>query len=182
MIRYFLNLYDVWAKGRHFLWWVPFFVLMVFLTYQILFGYEHSSIFSPINLGIHEGGHLLFCFSNETFCAFGGTLLQTLAPLFSVIILWRGCEFFGVPFCMLWLSSNLFEIAVYMADARSMELPLVTVGGGEAGHDWNTVFGNLHILPYDTVIANVVSSTAFLFAAASLVLCAYLILRMKNNT
>lgn len=181
MKNYFLNRFDTWAKGRRWSWWVPFFILMLFLGYQVLFSYEHSSVFSPINLGVHEGGHLLFCYSNVTFCAFGGTLLQVLAPLFSVIILLRGREFFGVPFCMLWLSSNLFEIALYMADARTMELPLVTVGGGEGGHDWNTIFGNLHILPYDTAIAHIVEAIAFLFVVSSLILCAYLILRMKSQ-
>jgi hypothetical protein len=44
-----------------------------------------------------------------------------------------------------------------MADARSMSLPLVTVGDPDiVEHDWNTIFSSLGILQYDTAIASFV--------------------------
>jgi hypothetical protein len=44
-----------------------------------------------------------------------------------------------------------------MADARVMILPLVTTGDPEfARHDWNTIFSDLGILPYDTTIAAII--------------------------
>jgi hypothetical protein len=44
-----------------------------------------------------------------------------------------------------------------MADARAMELPLVTLGDVEfAKHDWNTIFTSLGVLQYDTLIAGIV--------------------------
>src|SRR5258706_10685137 len=44
-----------------------------------------------------------------------------------------------------------------MADARAMELPLVTTGDPEfAKHDFNAIFSSLGVLAYDTRIAAVV--------------------------
>jgi len=44
-----------------------------------------------------------------------------------------------------------------MADARAMVLPLVTAGDSDyVEHDWNTIFSNLGVLPYDTKIAAVI--------------------------
>lgn len=52
---------------------------------------------------------------------------------------------------------NWIYTATYMADARAMELPLVTLGDPEfAKHDWNTIFTNLGVLQYDTLIAGIV--------------------------
>ena len=180
MFKDFLNRFDVWALRRSWSSWMPFFLVMTFLFYQMFSGEGHSGLFSGINLGVHEMGHLFVCFQDGTLCSAGGTLLQIAAPIISVFILIRGGEFFGVPFCGLWLASNLFEISTYMADATKMELPLVTVGGGEGGHDWNTIFSNLGLLPYDQMIAQFTATLAFSLAVASLVLCGYLLYRMKK--
>ncbi|MFZ3191331.1 MAG: hypothetical protein WA180_22930, partial [Candidatus Sulfotelmatobacter sp.] len=47
--------------------------------------------------------------------------------------------------------------ATYMADARAMELPLVTTGDPDfVEHDFNAIFSSLGVLAYDTRIAAVV--------------------------
>jgi hypothetical protein len=50
-----------------------------------------------------------------------------------------------------------------MADARAEALPLLTVGDAEyVIHDWNYLFGKLHILQYDTQIAAAVRTIGWL--------------------
>jgi hypothetical protein len=44
-----------------------------------------------------------------------------------------------------------------MADARAMDLPLVTVGDPDfVEHDWNAIFTSLGVLQLDTTIAGLV--------------------------
>jgi len=60
-------------------------------------------------------------------------------------------------FSLFFFFENWLYTAVYMADARAMDLPLVTTGDPEfVKHDWNTIFTSLGLLPYDTTIAGVV--------------------------
>ena len=49
---------------------------------------------------------------------------------------------------------NWLYPASYMADARAMQLPQVTVGDPDlAEHDWHVIFTSLGCLQYDTTIA-----------------------------
>jgi hypothetical protein len=59
---------------------------------------------------------------------------------------------------VLWLGENLFNIAVYMADARVQLLPLV--GNGE--HDWAEIFSRWGVLQWDTGLASLVRMTGWL--------------------
>lgn len=56
---------------------------------------------------------------------------------------------FAAAVCLWWAGENLVDVAVYMADARDLALPLV--GGGE--HDWNTLFYDFGLLGQDHVAA-----------------------------
>jgi len=180
MFANFFNSFDRWASRRVWFFYLPLFLVMLFLFYQMVGNEGHMSLFSGINLGIHEMGHLLVCFREGTFCSAGGSLLQIFAPVLSVFILLRGSEFFGVPFCGLWLASNFYEISVYMADARAMDLPLVSVGGGDVAHDWNVIFGNLGLLSFDQFVAHTIEFLAFLLAASAIFLYAYMLYRMRK--
>ena len=58
---------------------------------------------------------------------------------------------------MFFFFENWLYTATYMADARAMVLPLVTVGNSDyVEHDWNTIFSSLGVLPYDTRIAAII--------------------------
>jgi hypothetical protein len=151
-----------WARGRH---WAPRAVVLLGLAWvaaRLTVEPGRSTIFAPIGLGIHEAGHLLFRFGGEKLCALGGSLLQCLAPVAAAVVLARRPDWFGVAFCGVWLGINLYEVAHYMADARAQALQLVTVGGGEARHDWNFLFGSLGLLRSDTTIAGMVRVLGFL--------------------
>jgi hypothetical protein len=109
------------------------------------------------NMVVHEGGHALFGWFGETLGLWGGTILQWLVPLLLAIYFFHQRQVAGFVFCLFFFFENWIYTATYMADARVMELPLVTLGDPEfAKHDWNTIFTNLGVLQYDTLIAGIV--------------------------
>ena len=75
---------------------------------------------------------------------------------------------------MIWFFENWLNIARYMADARTMELPLV--GGGD--HDWNTILGRWNLLAYDTRIAMALKITAWIGISAA---CIWIVWRYWND-
>jgi hypothetical protein len=110
----------------------------------------------PAELVMHEAGHLLYSFLGQTLMLWGGTLFQLQVPLMLALsFAWRG-HTTGTVFCLFFFFENLLGISVYMADARELDLPLVTVGdsGGDGmPHDWWNIFTQLGVLDYDTRIA-----------------------------
>ena len=109
------------------------------------------------NLVVHEGGHLLFGWFGPTIGLWGGTLLQWLVPLLLAAYFFHQRQPAAFVFCGFFFFENWLYTATYMADARTMVLPLVTTGDPEfARHDWNAIFGSLGVLPYDTTIAAIV--------------------------
>lgn len=109
------------------------------------------------NLIVHEGGHNLFGWFGPTMCLWGGTLLQWLVPFLLAVYFFTERQVAGFVFSLFFFFENWLYTATYMADARVMQLPLVTTGDPEfVKHDWNTIFTSLGVLDYDTRIAAVV--------------------------
>jgi hypothetical protein len=131
--------------------WLAFYV--VFMGYA--FG-KHGEFFfiDSANLVVHEAGHLLFGWFGAALGIWGGTLLQWLVPLLLAAYFFYQRQTAAFAFCMFFFFENWLYTATYMADARALALPLVTVGDPEfAEHDWNTIFSGLGLLAYDTKIA-----------------------------
>jgi len=61
-----------------------------------------------------------------------------------------------------------------------MALPLVSVGGGGAEHDWHYILGTLGLLRFDTFLGGSLRAAAFLVAAASLAAGAWILWRMAR--
>jgi hypothetical protein len=125
----------------------------------------------PVELILHEAGHLLFSYFGQTLALWGGTIFQLLVPaMLALSFAWRG-HTTGVVFCAFFFFENLLGISVYMADAREMDLPLITVGdaGGDGvAHDWWNILTQLGLLQYDTRIAAVVRAIGWLGMMATL--------------
>jgi hypothetical protein len=78
-------------------------------------------------------------------------------PLMLAIYFFYQRQVAAFVFCTFVFFENWLYTATYMADARAMVLPLVTVGDPDyVEHDWNTIFSSLKVLPYDTKIAAMV--------------------------
>jgi hypothetical protein len=134
--------------------WLLFFLW--FLAYAFSMHGGFLFIDTP-NMVVHEGGHALFGWFGQTLGLWGGTILQWLVPLLLASYFFHQRQLAGFVFCLFFFFENWIYTATYMADARAMELPLVTLGDPEvAKHDWNTIFTNLGVLQYDTLIAGIV--------------------------
>lgn len=132
------------------------------------------------NMVVHEGGHALFGWFGATLGLWGGTLLQWLVPLLLAAYFFYHRQPAAFVFCLFFFFENWIYTATYMADARAMELPLVTLGDPEfAKHDWNTIFGNLGVLDYDTRIAAVVRTLGWCGMLASTL---WLMMRWRDTS
>jgi len=128
----------------------------VFLVYALT-NKSGFLLIDHVNLVIHEGGHLLFGWLGRTLGLWGGTLLELLVPLALACSFVFQRHISGTAFSSFFFFENFLYISVYMADARSQGLPLVTVGdASQGGHDWFNIFSSLGLLQYDTKIAGVV--------------------------
>lgn len=182
MVESLLRSIEEWARGRNWPLRVPFVLAFVFLGVELLIDSSHATIFGGIDLGIHEAGHVVFRFGGEMLCAFGGSLLQCLAPILCAVALARLPDWFGVSFCGVWLAVNLYEVARYVADARAMLLPLVTIGGGDARHDWNFLLGELGLLGSDTLLAGALRVLAFVVLWGSIAASVWLLWKIGRSS
>jgi len=136
--------------------WLAFYAL--FLLYA---GFDRTGFLfiDNANLVVHEGGHLLFGWFGPWIGIWGGTILQWLVPALLAAYFFVERKPIAFAFCLFFFFENFLYTATYMADARAMQLPLVSAGGGDQPeHDWNTIFSRLGVLQYDTRIAGVIRS------------------------
>ena len=128
-----------------------------------------------LNLGIHELGHVLWSPFGQFLTIAGGSLTQCAAPLVGTAMFLRQRDPFAVFFSFSWLATNLFDVAAYCADARAMELPLVSpFGSDEIVHDWNYLLERTGLLSRDLAIAAVLraaGSLCFLVSVAGMGWC-----------
>jgi len=141
--------------------------LVAYAAFLLYAWREHgvNLFIDAVNMVTHEAGHPLFGYFGETLHLWGGTILQLLVPAALAFTFWRMRELMGTTFCWFMFFENFLGIAAYMADARALQLPLVSAEGGGDGdiiHDWNAIFSQLNLLPYDTRIAAVVRALGWL--------------------
>ncbi len=145
------------------------FVVGFGLFLLLLLGSEPGFVFiiDHANLLFHEAGHPIFGIFSARLEPYGGTIGQLAFPVVLLVGSWRNRNSVGVTVSGIWFFENWLNIARYLADARSMELPLV--GGGD--HDWNTILSQWGLLPFDTQIAVSLRVLAWLGMGTS---CAWL--------
>ena len=111
---------------------------------------ESGSFLDSVDLAIHETGHIVFGAFGEVIQFAGGTLFQLIVPATFVWYFARRRDRHAATVPLWWLAQNLWNISVYVRDARAQELPLV--GGGE--HDWAYLLGRFGLLAHDQGIGN----------------------------
>lgn len=171
-----------WCRGRL---WQGRVLLLAWFAYMLVHHLrddEYTSLIGALNLGIHELGHLVTRPFGEWISIAGGTLVQCLVPVGSMFMFYRQRDFFAIAVAWGWLATNLFNVATYMADARSMALPLVSVGGGEAYHDWNYLLDSCGLLRFDKKLAFLVRGAATLSMLVCLVGGGWLVAWMLHTS
>jgi len=144
---------------------------------------EYRSILGPLNLGLHELGHFIFSFFGDFLGILGGTFFQVLAPLFGVVNFYRQSDFFAIALSFGWLSTSLFDVATYVADARAMNLTLVSpFGGDDVVHDWNYLLTRMGLLQQDALLAFIFKCAATLAMLICLIGGFWLLLQMMKES
>jgi hypothetical protein len=165
--------------------WLPRLLLWLGLAYigvRLALDPLYWSLFHPLDLAVHEGGHLLFGYFGELIGAAGGTILQVLAPVAAMVMFYRQRDYFAIAVCIVWLGINLSAVGVYMGDALRMELPLVTVGqeDGIVKHDWSYLFGRMGLLRQAEGIGWLTRGLGDVVMLAGLALAAWLMKEMMG--
>lgn len=147
----------VWAM-------VPWLLFYAWFILTSLRAPSEPRFIDAVNMVTHEAGHPLFGYLGQTMHLWGGTLLQLLVPAALAVTFLRMRDLMGTAFCSFMFFENFLGIAVYMADARKLQLPLVSAEGGPDSyiiHDWHAIFRQLGLLQYDTTIAGAVRFLGF---------------------
>ena len=122
-----------------------------------------------VNLIAHEAGHLLFSWFGEFIMVIGGTIGQLFVPAAFSIYFYLRRDFFSSSVTCFWTGQNFINISVYVKDAQAMNLPLVSIGGGDPIHDWNYILSKLSLLKFDQIIGSMVYSLGLIIMVAALV-------------
>lgn len=134
-----------------------------------------------VDLVAHEAGHLFFSYFGQFIMIIGGTIGQLFVPVTITIYFIARQEFYSSSVTIFWTGQNMFNISVYLKDARAMELPLVTIGGGDAIHDWNYILSHIGFLNLDHVMGNVVYGIGLLLILAAVVIGFYFSFEMDDT-
>ena len=119
-----------------------------------------------VNLVFHEAGHMAFGFFGDFLGVLGGSLMQVLVPSIATgHFLLYGQRWSGMV-TLFWVSQSLFNVSVYVKDARAQALPLL--GGDGVIHDWNWLLGRFGLLSLDQAIGGVFYAMGLLALAVSI--------------
>ncbi|HAG27293.1 TPA: hypothetical protein DCG61_00700 [Patescibacteria group bacterium] len=121
-----------------------------------------------VNLVIHEAGHVVFALFGNLIMLLGGTILQLLVPIVFILYFVFQKQIYSASLLMYWLAINLFNVSVYVGDAVTMSLPLLT--SDTSTHDWNQTFTILGILNHTDIISGIIFVTGLLVMVLALVL------------
>ena len=119
------------------------------LSWQVLArGVSFSSpgvvlgILDGANFIFHEAGHVLFSFFGQFLGILGGSLTQVAIPVMCTGYFVRHHQPAASAATLFWTGESITNVAIYIADARVMGLPLH--GGEGVIHDWNYLLGRLN--------------------------------------
>jgi hypothetical protein len=133
-----------------------------------------------VDLVAHEAGHLLLSWFGERLMVMGGTLGQLFVPTAFTVYFFLRRELYSAAVTFFWIGQNLFNISVYIKDAQDMALPLVSVGGGDAIHDWNYMLSGLGMLRHDQAVGTTVYLLGLAVIITSVLCCGYLSFQDKQ--
>lgn len=127
--------------------------VLSYLSWQVLArGVSFSSpglvlgILEGANFIFHEAGHVLFSFFGQFLGVLGGSLTQVAIPVMCTGYFVRHHQSAASAATLFWTGESITHVAIYIADARLMRLPLH--GGEGVIHDWNYLLAQLNLVNY----------------------------------
>jgi len=137
-------------------------------------------ILDGANLIFHEAGHVLFLVFGEFIQILGGSLMQVLIPAAFVAYFALRRQPAAAAAALFWTGESLTNVAIYVADARRLALPLL---GGDGGiHDWNYLLGRLGLLNQADLLGRLVFTVGGLTILGAVVVLAADLLRSLAQT
>lgn len=164
-----------WCRGRHGWLRLPVVIYLGWFLIAHVRDPAYWSVAAPLNLGIHELGHVVTRPFGEFIMVAGGSFLQCLVPVIGVVMFARQRDWFAIPIAIAWLGDNVAYVAWYCADAVAEELPLVSLGGGDVIHDWHYLLDAMGLLDHTDAIAGLFRVTALGLLAVGFVGSAYVV-------
>ncbi len=155
-----------WAWGRSWTWRLPVLLWVLWSGIRQLRDPDYRSLFAGILFGVHELGHLVFAALGQWAGVAGGSFAQLALPVACGIFFLTKREYFGTVICGAWLAISMADLARYIADARALQLDLVSFGE-QAIHDWNYLLGRAGLLGQDLAIAHATRALATVLLVAS---------------
>jgi hypothetical protein len=169
------------SRGKNWLIRLPVLAFFAHVFLRHLTDPLYSNFFEWLDVAIHETGHVLFSPFGQDLRIAGGTLLQIAVPVYAFVNFYRLRDFFAFSLTFGWLSVNLFNIAMYIADARNPSLTYVSVGGGAGIHDWEYLLERMHLWNYDTAIAGGVRLAAIVTGVLCLLAGSWVLWKMGSH-
>jgi hypothetical protein len=130
-----------------------------------------ASFMHLIDLPFHEAGHILFSPFGRFVTILGGSLMQVLVPIVcGIAFLTTSWNPFGAAAMLWWAGESLCDVAIYVNDARALQLTLVGgyTGSEVYGHDWEQILTMTGALHLDHRIAAFVQAAGGLLMVAGL--------------
>jgi len=130
-----------------------------------------ARVVHTVNLLLHEAGHVLLVPTGwEALILLGGTILQLVVPAVLVGLAVAQRRTGALVACLMLLSASCYSSAVYAADARDRDLPLIT--GGSEHHDWGRLVYEIWDAPgIEDPIAVVLRAAGVAAFVAALAVC-----------
>lgn len=156
-----------WCKGRSPILRLPLLLYLAYAGVHHMRDQLYSSWFGGLTFGLHEFGHVLFSGFGEFMSIAGGSITQLAVPLIGIGMLLYQRDYFGIAVAGCWESFSLYNLATYIGDAQVMQLPLVSIGGGDAYHDWEYLLVHLGLIEHDAKIAAMTRGLGFVMLLVS---------------
>jgi hypothetical protein len=128
----------------------------LFLVWPMRQNVIGASFLHLVNLAFHEAGHVLLAPFGHFVSVLGGSLFQVLVPVACwVAFSTTNPDVWGRLFALWWGGQNLCDVALYVNDARALQLVLLggRTGAEVQGHDWEYLLGRLGLLAQDHRLA-----------------------------
>lgn len=136
-------------------------------------------ILDGANFIFHEAGHILFIFFGQVLQTLGGSLTQVAVPAACTLSFWRRRRHAAAAATLFWTGESLTHVAIYIADARAMVLPLH--GGPAVVHDWRYLLGRAALVDAAPGLGQAVGGLGLLLILAALGALALDLLRVLGT-
>jgi hypothetical protein len=168
-----------WARGLGL-------AVMLFLAWQVAArGVEYRppgvllGVLDGANFVFHEAGHVLFLLFGQTLHVLGGSLTQVAVPIACTLSFWWRRRYAAAAATLFWTGESVTHVAIYIADARTMALPLH--GGPGVIHDWNYLLSRAGLVAWSPGLGQAVGGVGLLLILGALGLLALDLLRVRSG-